>query len=138
VQWKWGKGAATLKSEFGTPLTSSAFALCLYDANGVVLAASAPAGGLCGTKPCWRESGSGFGYKRAGANGLLQISLKAGASGKAKIGVKARGDAFTMPALGAMTPPLEVQLRNAGACWSATYSAPFGSATAALLKDASD
>ncbi len=62
--WKWTRGAATAAADFGDPLTSTSYGLCLYDGTGVLLAdAAAPAGGACaGGRPCWRASRSGFRY----------------------------------------------------------------------------
>ena len=50
ITWKWTKGAATTKAEFGDPLTSDDYALCIYDAGALVTSAVADAGGICGTQ----------------------------------------------------------------------------------------
>ncbi len=48
--WKWIKGSVTAKADFGTPLTSTSYQLCVYDGTStVIFDAAAPAGGLCGS-----------------------------------------------------------------------------------------
>jgi len=101
----------------------------------------APAGASCGPRPCWSAAGTkGFKYKdKLGTNdGLLKLSLTAAPDGRAKIGLKAKGENVPLPALEALVFPLRVQLqaRN-GNCWEATY----GSAvvqTSGRIKAASD
>src|SRR5262249_55572845 len=55
--WKYVKGAPTLEADFGTPLTSTKYTLCIYDQSASpqpLLFAQVPGGGTCGTKPCWK------------------------------------------------------------------------------------
>ncbi len=127
VVFKWSKGAATQTADFGDPLSSDDYALCVFDGVGDLLfKASAPAGGICGTKPCWKALGiRGYGYKdplRTPA-GVDKISLKAGLQGKAKMQLKGRGDdlaAFGLP----LGLPVTAQLQSEnGQCWEATFSA---------------
>ena len=129
MQWKWGKGAATAKSEFGNPLANTDYRLCIYDGQNALLShASAPAGGTCNAKspkPCWRENASGFRYvdRDLTPDGVQQLTLKAGAAGKAKIMLKGRGASLKTPALPISHLPVKVQLNNTnGACWDATYA----------------
>src|SRR6185436_12006294 len=45
LSWKWGKGSATAKGDFGIPTQTTDYQLCIYDGNGeLVLAARAPKG----------------------------------------------------------------------------------------------
>ncbi len=128
LQWKWGKGAATAKSDFGDPLVDTDYRLCLYDGQGTLLShESAPAAGTCNAKspkPCWRESASGFRYvdHDLTPDGVQQLVLRAGPDGKAQIALKGRGANLHMPALPISHLPVQAQIANtAGACWSATY-----------------
>jgi hypothetical protein len=127
LQWKWIKGAVTLKADFGDPTTTTAYQLCVYDNGGLVLSAAIPPGGTCGTKPCWREKPKGFDYKNklATPKGVTQIKLQEGViAGKAQIQVKGKGDLLEDPTL-PFVQPVTVQLFNTdGECWEATYSAP--------------
>jgi hypothetical protein len=130
VKWKWSTGQATTFAELGTPLATDDYALCVYDAGGFLFRMTAPAGGTCGTKPCWKQLGSatlpkGYTYKDTDGlpNDLDGLTLKAGAEGKAKMSLKGKGPNIPMPALGGFSLPLTTQLqRENGQCWEATFS----------------
>ena len=129
--WKWTKGEATLLSDFGDPLNTSAFALCLYDTTGGAqprLLAQIPAGGLCGGKPCWTQTKKGFKYKNKALtpDGILSVVLLPGETGKAKIIVKGKGELLGPPPL-PETLPVTVQLKRVdalGQCWGAAFATP--------------
>lgn len=131
---KWVKGAATSFAELGDPTAATAYGLCVYDNTAGVprlrLRAIAPAGILCGTKPCWKvRPGKGFGYRNPAAtpDGMKVLTVSAGADGKAKVGLTAGGGPLETPVL-----PLSLagggviaQIVNGdGGCWEATFSAP--------------
>jgi hypothetical protein len=135
--WKWLKGGATDTSEFGDPLATDGYELCVYDAGGLVAHATIPAGAG------WSAKGTGFKYRDAtgGADGIQTIILKAGDDGKAKIVVRGKGGGLDMPSLGLLASPLTVQLKRAGGsvCWGAAYSFPPAlKNTAAMFKDKAD
>lgn len=101
---KWIKGPATTQSELGNPLaggSGTVFSVCIYD-DADILAGELTvdrAGEECGGIPCWKALGNpppdGKGYKfgdRGGASdGVQKIIFKAGADGKSKVLVKAKG-----------------------------------------------
>jgi hypothetical protein len=127
--WKWLAGAATAKADFGNPLATS-YQLCVYDAGSHTIAqASAPPGGTCGRRPCWRESASGFKYRSndrtpdGHPQSSVKLSLREGAAGKAKIVLQGRGVHLGLDPLPA-TQPVTVQLKNGDVCWEAIYGAP--------------
>jgi hypothetical protein len=104
--------------------------MAVYDETGgaphLQLSANAPAGGTCGTRPCWAENSAGFKYanKAATPDGLIKIALRAGEEGSAKISVKGKGVNLPVPAL-PLTPPVTAQLQASnGTCWDAVYSEP--------------
>jgi hypothetical protein len=143
IVWKWVKGPVTPKADYGDPLTSDEFALCIYDAGLLLTSASAPAGGACSGKPCWTDKPTNLTYRnRVGStSGTQSVKLKEGlVDGKASIAVKAKGVKVVMPDLGAITGPVTVQLHRSGGgpCFGATYSAPFQKSDATQLKDKSD
>jgi len=85
---------------------------------------------------------SGFKYKNRGLlpDGQLLMILKADTvPGRPKIKVKAKGSAVHMSTL-PLSPDANVtaQLRNAGACWDAPFSAPAAVNQGDLFKDKSD
>ena len=134
ITWKWTKGDATTKADFGTPLASDDYALCVYDAGTAIASVVADAGGICGTKPCWKETTTGFGYtnRSMSSSGAKTVKLKAGTAGKATISFQGSGAKLAMPDLAAVTGPVTVQLHRSGGapCFGATFAAPF------LRKDA--
>jgi len=129
LAWKWRNGAATAFTDFGDPRTSGDYALCVYDASSgpasLLMRATAPAGGRCGTKPCWKaRKGKSFVYADPGRtpDGLFGVQLKSGADGKAAITVGGSGDALPLPTL-PLGLPITVQVQaGQGPCWEATYT----------------
>lgn len=128
LAWSWVSSAAVPDADFADPVTGTTdYTLCLYDPGGRRLEATAPAGGTCGTKPCWRRTSSSFAYrdKLLDPDGLAKIGLKpAVVAGKAKIKVTGKGGGnLRMPGL-PLTTPVRVQLlrRFTPTCWEATFS----------------
>ena len=129
LTWKWLKGSTTTVAEFGDPLTTDGYFLCVYDAGVRTSAITLPPGGTCATKPCWKSKSTGFGYKDKDRtpDGALSATLKAGAAEKAVVKVTAKGANLPTPNTSSFTGPVVVQLQRAdGAiCFEADYSAPF-------------
>jgi hypothetical protein len=126
LAWRW-RGAGTA-ADFGDPLATDAYTLCLFDESAApapFVAAAVPPGGTCSGRPCWTARGAGrLRYKdRSGAQGgVVSIALRARPSGRTSIAVKAKGETLDLPALPAPLP-LRVQLRAGdGACWEAAFS----------------
>ena len=122
LRWRWS-GRVASKSAFGMPSSTTGYAICLYDASGLRLEATAPPGGRCGGKACWRELRRGFRYADGDVarGGLQKIFLTAGDG--AKVGVKGRGARLAVPSL-PLASPVRVQLeRTDGAgCWESPLS----------------
>jgi hypothetical protein len=138
LTWKWVSSGSVATGDFGDPTTTAGYALCTYDQTGLVMTATAPAGGTCGTKPCWSVSSTGAKYtnKLLTPDGLLKISLKAGGAGAAKISVKGKGALLPIPTL-PLSTPVRVQLvrEDSGTCWEANYSTvPINTPTALKAK----
>ena len=142
--WRWGKGAATAKGDFGIPTETTGYELCIYDGTDtLLLGARAPKRDTCRInelRDCWQENAKGFRYvdRDLTADGLRQTSRAAGPTGKAQIVVKGRGNNLQAPLLSVMNLPVRVQLMNGGgACWEATLRATFQN-TATSFKAKSD
>ncbi len=133
LQWKFSPGDTTFKSEFGNPLATTSYQFCIYDYHGgtpsLIASMHVPAGGMCGQKPCWKETGSGYAYnnKDSTPEGIKKIGLKQGVSpGKTRVQVQGRGANLPFPNLpfaqdGQVTLQLEA---SNGVCWQASYTAP--------------
>jgi hypothetical protein len=126
--WKWVKGTATSLADFGDPVAATTYQLCAYaEPDQLVAHGTASIGSTCGpsdTEACWRATGAGFTYvdRKPSGGGPEKIVLRSGVDGKARIVVKARGEALDA-AVPPLTLPVRVQLKSAdGVCWEATYS----------------
>jgi len=120
VTWRWKKGAATALADFGDPLGTSGYDLCLYDDSGVLWSARLPGG------VGWKTTGTrGFKYKAPSKTAAVRsLKLKAGEPGKAQIQWKAKGAAVAPPLL-PPTGATVAQLRSdTGTCWEARYTTP--------------
>jgi hypothetical protein len=146
LAWKWTRGAATAKADFGDPLTVTSYVLCVYDATAsgpaLAVAADVPAGGLCAGRACWHENARGFRYKDRDAtpSGITSLTLKEGADGAAQIGLKGGGLGLAMPVLPfVQAPRVTVQLKNdRGGCWEASFGAPATKTSGVEFRDKSD
>lgn len=124
LSWLWGAGDATTLSDFGDPMTTQAYAFCIYAGGAPVLSAPVPPGGQCGTTACWKANGKGFKYanKLGTASGITKITLKIGTAGAAKITVRGKGEHLLLPVLGGLPLPVHVQMQ-ATKCWGAQFGA---------------
>ncbi len=139
LAWTWAGGQATTPADFGDPVTTDDYTLCVFDqtatAPRLLIRSAAPAASTCPYgaygEPCWRALGTppgntGFGYRSSGLllpDGLARVMLTPGAVGKAKTVVKGRGANLDMPSPLDVTVPVRVQLQaENGQCWEASYT----------------
>jgi hypothetical protein len=138
--WKWTKGTATTKPEFGDPTTSDGYTLCMYDAGALV--STSRVIGSCTTKPCWKDKPTGFQFRNASLqpSGVRGLKLAAGIDGKAKETFDGKGASLALPDPMSLGGPIDVQLRRSGGvlCWGAHFSAPFQKQEDGQLRDKSD
>ncbi len=123
LTWRWLKGSATQRAEFGDPITTTEYELCVFDELGgvpsVALEAHIPAG------VAWKTTTRGYKYKdkSALARGVHSIVLKQGVDGASSIIVKGKASNLTMPALPlSQDTKVTVQFSNENACWEGNYS----------------
>jgi len=125
--WRWQRGAATSRDDFGDPRTGTRYEVCVYDGSDALLQRIVvPAEDAC--HAAWRETGLVRKLKDTTRlpDGKLDVVLTHGdADGRAQIVVQGRGSFLSSIALPA-APPLRVQLRRSGAptCWEATFASP--------------
>ena len=99
IQAKMLKGPAI--ASFGDPsVVGPDYALCIYDGTDALVASvdiDETGGATCEGKPCWKEIGGGkgllYGDKGGVADGVTQLKLMGGATGKTQIQLKAANDA---------------------------------------------
>ena len=132
ITWSW-EGAGVAVGDFGDPTSATTYRLCIYDRElGVASVAgstSAPAGGQCGSRSCWKaKPGKGFQYTdRAGTpDGVTKLKLSATPAGAGKIKLSAAGAALTVPGLPLLQDTdVVAQLLSSNAdCWQTTLEAP--------------
>jgi CSLREA domain-containing protein len=125
VKWSWRSAATFDVTELGSPDTATDLVLCVFDQNGLTLSATAPADGICGTKPCWNVSSTLVKYtnKTLAPDGLAKLIGKGGGPGAGKLKVKGKGPLLGLPVLGLATPVRGLLMRpDTGACWNAMFS----------------
>jgi hypothetical protein len=122
IHWRWNDGAATNTADFGDPVTTDDYTLCVFDRlsgkDELRARAVAPHGAH------WRSVRTGFGYNdptTVGPDVVRAISLKPGGDGTASITVKTRGVGIAAGVI-PLYLPATVQLRGpAGTCWDAVF-----------------
>lgn len=140
--WRWIDRSGTVVSDFGSPLTTTGYAFCVYDhvAGVPVLSMSAAVrpDGICGLdRPCWKQIGKstprGFRFRDVSRSqdATAQIVLKSNeAKRRSKVLVYARGEGLVFPAPASplflnQGPEVRVQLVNSdGGCWESDFTAP--------------
>lgn len=129
VDFKWMKGADVEMFEFGDPLTTTDYTLCVFDGAGRLrLSADIPAGGQCGDAECWEASPKGYQYadKLKLSDGIAKLRLSAGKDQKSTVQVRGQGRFLEVPALPlAAGTGSRVQVINdeTGVCVQAVFGA---------------
>jgi hypothetical protein len=131
VSWRW-RGSGIGADAFGDPLAETPnpadYEVCVFlmthSAVDPTLLAAIPAGGSCGTKPCWKRPHGGFVYQRTdGApDGVTRLALSSKSPNTSSIALKAAGPAVSLPQalLSGSDVTALVQLRRTGLdprCW---------------------
>src|SRR5579862_6286432 len=135
--WKWIKGQQTTFADFGNlgvPSGTTAYTLCVYQNT------SATPAGVIGlmvpdSSTKWTVIGSNKGYKYKDPSGtdagVTKMLLKAGATGKAKALMKAKGSNMPAATLG-LTTPVVAQLVNSenNICYTTQFNSTKKNTTA--------
>jgi hypothetical protein len=141
--WRWARGPATAKVEFGDPVGTDDYELCLYEDGTLGQSFRVPAGGTCRGAACWKEISRGFRYRDRDLtpDGILALRLIEGlVDGTSRIVSRGKGSRLALPAPGTIAGVLDVQLQRAtgGACFGATYSPPYKKNAGGVLVALSD
>ena len=132
IKWKLSRGDAVVQADLGDPTTTTEYSLCVYDETGDV--ASLATSLQVDPGPAWDDRDpKGFKHKdKTGTpQGVQQVQMKTGESGKTKAQVKAKGANTVMPV---PISPLEyfdldsrvtVQLiaSDVAHCWTTEFTA---------------
>ncbi len=121
--WTWRKGSATSHGDLGNPITTTSYALCLYDDVGGVpqrrLTKVIPAGSH------WKAYSRGFRFRNStlDTGGIQSVVLTEGLAGKSSLQVRGKGQPLALPGLPfTQQPGVIVQLINDTTCWTSTHS----------------
>jgi hypothetical protein len=131
LSWSW-KGAvgATDANDFGAPLDTTDYTLCLFSDEQLLSRTTATAGALCNGHPCWHLGSSGYRYANPRTSGIRRVRLSAPAASPPTIRVAGHGFWLLLPPSLAL-PELRVQLLALDAqevgCWEAEYATPAAS-----------
>ena len=123
IRWKWLRGKAELEG-LGTPLTTTSYDLCLYDAGSLRMTVTVPPGGTCPSgKACWRSISTGYAYRDSSGThqGVEALQLRSG-NGRASAKLNGRGAGMPLPALPLFVPVTVQLVSSEGGCWSAQYT----------------
>lgn len=152
-QWKWGSGVATALGDFGDPLATTNYAVCVYDTTAATpalrLSLRVPGGGDCGGRLCWKalgDNGFKYGDPALTPDGVYKMLLKAGPDGRARLQVLARGPVLALPPqtngqIFDQDLSVVAQLVNdapGGTCWESRFTSPATVSTFEQFKDKSD
>ncbi|HYD49944.1 MAG TPA: DUF4360 domain-containing protein [Terriglobales bacterium] len=122
-----GNAPAATPQDFGDPLGTDPYVVCVYDANGVVEELQVAPAGTCDGDPCWKATRKGFQFKdKIGSNdGVNKLTLKASDKGKTQAKVSGKGAALEDPTL-SLQAPVAVQLKNVatGYCLGTAFADP--------------
>jgi cysteine-rich repeat protein len=127
ARWKWQSGVVAI-GDFGDPLTTDDYGLCVYQGAGQALwlRSVAPRGGACSFKPCWKKlqpNGAKYVDRELTPDGVSSLVLRSNVPGRIQLKLKAKGTSLALPSLASLTLPIRVQLqRSGGACWDVTYA----------------
>jgi cysteine-rich repeat protein len=117
--------------DFGDPLTSAGYVLCVYANQPPVLQMAALAGGTCNGGPCWTLKGTSYRYRGDDSNlpdGDLDLRLSS-RGGTTKLKLSGLGENLAIPDRSCPECPIPytgtmtAQLVNteSGTCWSSSF-----------------
>lgn len=128
VVWK---SAGLDPAGFGDPTVATDVQLCVMDESGAVprlrIVTQALGGEMCGTKPCWKATRTGFKYRAKSAHQLPggKFSVKlTGTPSTGKIGFKGKNGLVPLDESLPLALPATIRLQRTdlGACWDGVFS----------------
>ncbi|MCK6553164.1 lactonase family protein [Candidatus Binatia bacterium] len=128
ITWRWTNGQATTQAELGIPFMTRTYALCVYDGDGLAVAASVAGDQLCSGVPCWslaQTTGIRFKDKTGASYGVTRITGKGSTTSKSRITVRAKGANTPDPTMPLnITGGITAQFINSdsGVCFTSTYT----------------
>lgn len=114
-EFKWKKGPPMTLAEIGDPISSQAYSLCVYDADGLAFQARIPETPLCSGEACWKAL-STVGYKYTdGTRSIDGITVATVVSGESNARASMKGKGAAIPDLPMpLNPPVTAQMIGEG------------------------
>ncbi len=130
IEFVWKRGESSQFTDFGDPTDGSTiYTLCVWDNGSPVAELVVPPGGSCGSRSCWRSSGS----KRhvyfdadTASDGVRSIVLKSSSVNRTKIVWTALSDTLLLPVMPVVEPLSAQVIATTGAtvaCWGTDFDA---------------
>ena len=145
ASWRWRSTGTVPLVDFGNPLTTTSYSLCVYAgaSPALVMELRAPAGGSCfNGAPCWKQRGTkAYRYRDFDRtpDGVTRLMLRGQPANLASIVLRARGPNIPFPPLPLALPVLAQLVKSDGPeCWEGHYSAPASKNDAQSYKDKND
>jgi hypothetical protein len=145
ASWRWRSNGTIPVADFGNPLTTTSYSLCIYAGASptLVMELRAPAGGTCSAgKPCWKSRGAkGYRYRdlEKTPDGITRLVLRTKPQHLADLVLRARGLNIPFPSLPLAQPVISQLVKSDGPeCWQANYSAPALKNDSQAYKDKND
>jgi len=123
LRWTMKGADAVTTSDFGAPLATTGFTLCVIDdVSGtprLAVDTSIPSGTAC--QGCWVTRSNGFRFRSADRS--LVTKLRAGAPGRSRFQVGAKAPTLAVPPLPLVTPVrVRLHRNDAPTCWESVFS----------------
>ncbi len=128
LDWTWKEGSSpeTTLADFGNPLTSTSYELCVFNFDLIPSGFARyrvviPPDQGCVDGSCWKQRTHGFKYgsRSATPNGVRSVTLRARSERRSIVRMKGKGVSLFPP----IENPVVVQLSaGGGACWSSTFT----------------
>jgi len=117
---KIAKTSDTSLTDLGDPCNDTAYTVCAYQEDTLVLEAMLSPGGECNEKPCWREVGTGFRFRDQEAISGVKTLVAKSKSNQGKFSLKGKGQALVFSPFFNPEAPTILQIKNdlpGGECW---------------------
>lgn len=107
-------------ADLGDPCNDTAYTVCAYQGDVLVLEAMISPGGECNEKPCWREFGVGFRFRDQGAPDGIKTLVAKSKNDRGSFVLKGKGEALVFSPFFNPDAATTLQIKNdlpGGECW---------------------
>jgi cysteine-rich repeat protein len=128
LSFRWHRGTSDI-ADFGDPVGGTDYAVCVYDADGLVTSSAIPGAAVCGQNGCWSDvafnGDAGVRYRDVSlANDGAKSVMGRSGQGTAMLRVAARGENLPLTEFGpaGLVDPVTVDVVTSDVtCWGVTF-----------------